>query len=183
MKIFSKAVLPVIILGGAVVLAGCVDKNKIKEELKEEMQKEQEVKQLADENQKLKEQLAAQEAEGAAASQAAAAAAAAASAAQQQAIQAKQAAQQTAATTVPDKIKIRNADNAGVVLRTSPSDASKITGRNGWNPHFKTGYVFDCVGVSGSYYKVYFEGDYYFIPQKYASPYSGSQSAGGPVDY
>lgn len=71
---------------------------------------------------------------------------------------------------VPSQIRIKNANNAGVVLRTHPDDATKLTGP--YNPHFFTGDVLSCTGISGSYYEIYYEGDYYYIPMKYASPYN-----------
>ena len=74
---------------------------------------------------------------------------------------------------VPHKLKVKNANNSGVVLRTGPNENSKLTG-NG-HAHFFTGDVLLCEGVSGDYYKVRHDGSNYYIPKKYADPYEGSQ--------
>lgn len=157
------------LLVGSSICSSCVDQNKLKEELKAEMEQERQLEDLQKENERLKADL---ESETAKAEEA------------EKKVQVAKAqtkhVEQENAVTVPDKVKIRDADNAGVVLRTRPSDSSKLTGSN--NPHFFTGYVFQCVGISGSYYKVYFDGGYFFIPKRYASPYYGG-SLGGPMNY
>lgn len=133
---------------------------KIKAELKEEMKQEQEMNDLKAENEKLKDQLAEEKSKPNTTQ-----------------------ASTPVAESAPDKVKVRNADNAGLVLRTQPNDATKIAGEG--VPHFFTGYIFDCIGTSGNYYKVFFEGGHYYIPKKYAAPYYGSSPGGsGPMrDY
>ena len=147
-------VFTIIALVGSAICSSCVDQNKLKEELKAEMEQERQLEDLQKENERLKADLESETAKAEEAEKKA----------QVVKTQTKYVERENTAT-VPDKVKIRDADNAGVVLRTRPSDSSKLTGSN--NPHFFTGYVFQCVGISGSYYKVYFDGGYFFIPKRY----------------
>lgn len=71
--------------------------------------------------------------------------------------------------TVPNRIRIKDANNAGVVLRSFPNESSKMTGPS--NPHFYTGGVLDCVGIEGNYYAVSYNYGVYYIPMRYADPY------------
>lgn len=71
-------------------------------------------------------------------------------------------------SSYPGYVVIRNADEMGVALRTQPDDSYKLTGSD--NPHLFTGYKLECVGVSGSYYRVKYNGCCYYIPMEFASP-------------
>lgn len=168
MKYLSTHLISLVVLCGCILFSGCVDQQKIKEELKAEMEQEMEVKKLQEENEKLKEQLDSKKEEAEKKELA--------EKVEKKTVQVRE----ETPVVVPDKVKIHDADNAGVVLRTRPSDSTKLKG-SGY-PHFFTGYVFSCVGVSGRYYKVYFDGGYYFVPKRYASPYYGG-SIGGPMSY
>ena len=55
-----------------------------------------------------------------------------------------------------------------VCLRSTPSERGKLTGPS--YPHFFTGDELTCVGQTGSYYKVVYNGSYYYIPKKYGRP-------------
>ena len=62
-----------------------------------------------------------------------------------------------------------------VCLRSEPNEYSKLTGQ--YNPHFNTGQYLKCAGTVGGYYKVVYNGGYYYIPTQYARPRgSGSSS-------
>ena len=61
-----------------------------------------------------------------------------------------------------------------VCLRFKPSEGTKWTGSA---PHFFTGQKLSCVGTVGDYYKVAYNGDYYYVPKKYARPRGTSSNA------
>ncbi|MBR4926390.1 MAG: hypothetical protein IKZ61_11685 [Prevotella sp.] len=63
-----------------------------------------------------------------------------------------------------------------VCLRLRPNESSKWTGSSA--PHFFTGQKLSCAGVVGNYYKVVYDGEYYYVPKQYARPRgSGSSSS------
>jgi hypothetical protein len=62
-----------------------------------------------------------------------------------------------------------------VCLRFKPSEGTKWTGSSA--PHFFTGQKLSCVGTVGDYYKVAYNGDYYYVPKKYARPRGTSNNA------
>ena len=151
-------------IAAPVFLTSCDSKEKIKQELKEEMAKEEAQKKLEEENEALKAQLG-QSQQQAAVAQAAA-----------------QAAAQVAEANV-ERVRIKNANGAGAILRTSPSMSNGARWNGNGAPHFYTGYVFECVGTVGAFYKVYFDGSYYYLAKKVASPCSNSTAPGGPMSY
>lgn len=55
-----------------------------------------------------------------------------------------------------------------VCLRARPNEGSKMTGPH--NPHLYTGECYECVGVSGNYYKINYHGYYYYLPKRYGRP-------------
>ena len=55
-----------------------------------------------------------------------------------------------------------------VCLRSQPNESSKMTGS--WNKHFDTGFFLYCVGQTRNYYKVIYDGNYYYVPKRYARP-------------
>lgn len=55
-----------------------------------------------------------------------------------------------------------------VCLRSQPDEAYKMTGPN--NPHLYTGEIYDCVGESGNYYCIIYNGGYYYLPKQYGRP-------------
>ncbi len=56
----------------------------------------------------------------------------------------------------------------GVCLRAQPNENTKLTGSS--YKHFNTGEYVECAGVVGNYYKIIYDGRYYYIPQKYGRP-------------
>ncbi|MBR3399021.1 MAG: hypothetical protein IKH08_04515, partial [Prevotella sp.] len=55
-----------------------------------------------------------------------------------------------------------------VCFRTQPNENSKLVGPS--YDHVNTGDVLQCVGQTSDYYKVYYDGSYYYIPKKYGRP-------------
>lgn len=69
----------------------------------------------------------------------------------------------TAVSMMAQNEVICAADN--VCLRTCPSESCKWGGHGA--PHFDVGDTLPWVGTSGNYYKVEFNGYYYYVPKKY----------------
>ncbi|MBP3228042.1 MAG: zinc-ribbon domain-containing protein [Bacteroidaceae bacterium] len=55
-----------------------------------------------------------------------------------------------------------------VCLRSRPDESAKLTGSA--YPHLDTGEVYPCLGTTGNYYKIDFDGTAYYIPKQYARP-------------
>ena len=68
-----------------------------------------------------------------------------------------------------------------VCLRFRPSEGAIWTGDNA--PHFYTGQKLSCAGTVGNYYKVIYDGDYYYVPKKYARPRGSSSAQSTEFDY
>ena len=152
-------------IAAPVFLTSCDSKEKIKQELKEEMAKEEAQKRLEEENAALKAQLGQTQQQAAVA----------------QAV-AQAAAQQVAEANV-QRVRIKNANGAGAILRISPSMSNSARWSGNGAPHFYTGYVFECIGSVGAFYKVCFDGDEYYLAKKVASPCSNSAAPGGPMSF
>ena len=70
--------------------------------------------------------------------------------------------------SVPSRVKITGNN---VLLRMGPGKNYRQLTHYGQNAHLYKGQVLTCVGVSGDWWRVLYDGSYYYVSRRYAVPY------------